>query len=226
MRTTFWLNLFIMMLWSLFLFTDVSAASNSDDKVTSPSVGLYQAKQRVVFTDGCSSFLMIGDPEQNAVRYPRGQVLPELLKEGWKIVSVTPAANASIQGGKSFMVLEIPILPYDNTLNVWEGDEEVFPGTGVMVALSHNNPPGPLLPMKVVISFDSEKVELCVGDLRKPRFLKNGYYIQSVDWAIEDEMIAIKFRLCTDMSKMGASNIAANIDGRIFGQPVNPRPRH
>jgi hypothetical protein len=71
----------------------------------------YTAKQRVVYTDGVESRLMKGDPAEDEDCYSKGQALPMLLLEGWKIVSVTPASSANTVQGKTLVVLEIPARP-------------------------------------------------------------------------------------------------------------------
>ncbi len=57
-------------------------------------------EQRVVYTNGTASYLMEGDPEQNHERFfftrvqgRLGCAMPQLLNEGWQIVSVTAVSR-------------------------------------------------------------------------------------------------------------------------------------
>jgi hypothetical protein len=77
------------------------------------------APQRVVLTSGQASYLLYGDPEcdTQSERYMfvrpdgerRGNALPKLLEEGWRIVSisnVTPTQLPEGRWGAALVVLE------------------------------------------------------------------------------------------------------------------------
>lgn len=81
------------------------AAGYSSAQEDNP-VDAYNADQRVIYTDGVASWLMTGDPGREVDRYSKGQALPMLLVDGWKIASVTPAMNAKVGEGKTLIVLE------------------------------------------------------------------------------------------------------------------------
>jgi hypothetical protein len=79
--------------------------------------------QRVVYTNGTASYLMEGDPEQNDERFfftrvqgRLGCALPQLMSEGWQIVSVTAVSRgvsdssrgANDNFGATLVVLQRP----------------------------------------------------------------------------------------------------------------------
>jgi hypothetical protein len=71
-------------------------------------------EHRVVYTNGTASYLMEGDPEADNDRFffmratgRFGAALPQLLAEGWRVVSVT-AVNREVgeNYGASIVVLQ------------------------------------------------------------------------------------------------------------------------
>lgn len=191
-------------------------------------IGNYNAKQRVVYTEGDKSMLMIGDPEKNHDRYANGQALPTLLFEGWKIVSVTPAPNSSSESGKTIIVLEIPVPPYDRVELLWLSERVHFPKTDIAMLLTSrkikrkipkrkpNEPvardPSKLtsdLVLQVFIKdklfkekkwkFYNEIKKLKESLVKDVWVLGNGYSIQIVDLWFGNEMIRFTVRLFSTM---------------------------
>jgi hypothetical protein len=59
-------------------------------------------QQRMIFTNGWNTYLIPGDPEQDDDRFfvmrsgsRVGGALPQLLSEGWTVVSVTPLVRSA-----------------------------------------------------------------------------------------------------------------------------------
>jgi hypothetical protein len=73
-------------------------------------------EQRLVYTQRLQSFLFQGDPDRLHERFwlkddegkRRGCALPVLLKEGWRIANVCPAAAGKRGGVVALVVLERP----------------------------------------------------------------------------------------------------------------------
>jgi len=175
---------------------------------------MYNANQRVVYTNGVESYLMKGDPEQRAERYSEGRVLPMLLLEGWRIVSVTPASNAESGPGKTLVVLEIPVPPYDHQLTIREGEQAHFPGTNILVAVGRKkvrrpnpdfnpnaeppDPGGPFITEHAIfvsVFWANERLEQRGILLNKVWDLKNGYSLQVVNSRIVNEIMSLTIRL-------------------------------
>ena len=211
-------RLIVFMFLIPFLFILETEEGMSEENI----VDVCPAKQRVVYTDGVESWLMAGDPEQNAVRYSQGRALPTLLSEGWKIVSVTGASNANTGKGKTLIVLDISVIPYDQELTIMEGEQARFPCTSITVSFSRTelrepnpnynpnerapDPRGPYLrkgAVTVQVLFDDKQLErtgetLPVNkpwSLDEPWNLKNGYSLQVVNKTVSDEMLSLTFRL-------------------------------
>ena len=74
---------------------------------------MAEFENRVVYTNGTASFLLEGDPEQDHERFfftrasgKLGCALPQLLSEGWQVVSVTPVnRSVSENYGSALVVL-------------------------------------------------------------------------------------------------------------------------
>jgi len=186
----------------------VSKSLSQDD---SP---IYTAKQRVVYTDGRESWLMNGDPEQASARYSGGSALPVLLTEGWRVASVTPASNAEAGHGKTLVVLEITVPPYNHQLTIPESDKRLFPRTRITVGIVREktsvpnpnwnpnaripDPSGPTLQGSRIV------VKVSDGDKQLKRYemktsdiwdLKNGYSLQIVKIVLKNEMHYFTIRL-------------------------------
>ena len=61
-----------------------------------------EPSQRVVISDGYTSWLLKGDAE-SAERYGEGEALPRLLADGWTISQVTPGCG---EDSKTIYVLQ------------------------------------------------------------------------------------------------------------------------
>lgn len=196
---------------ALLTISHAYAQPANDSGTTRP---LYTAKQRVVYTDGNSSRLMRGDPEEHASRYVN-TALPVLLQEGWRISSVTPASNGSSHEGKTIVVLEIEAFPYDRTITVFEGGQETFPDTGIGVRIERQKQgrgPGMVTnpvpgrdtrdTFQLHITGDGTCKHMTPDELRRPRKLDVGYFIQIVGETTDNELQGFKFRLCTDANRM------------------------
>ena len=75
---------------------------------------MAESEQRVVYVNGTSSYLLQGDREETEERYFStydagrcGTVLPQLLLDGWRIVSVTAVSRTAPEVfGAALVVLE------------------------------------------------------------------------------------------------------------------------